>query len=79
MSKPIAELRLVGDKIGREGMALMAREFIEQSEGSYKDIMELCGKLSVIAKMATCDDYWEEQVSRGIQRAELRVEREEIK
>ena len=79
MSKPIAELRLVGDKIGREGMALMAREFIEQSEGSYKDMMELCGKLSVIAKMATCDDYWEEQVSRGIQRAEIRVEREEIK
>jgi len=77
--KPIAELRLVGEKIGREGMALMAREFIEQSEGSYKDIMELCGKLSVIAKMATCDDYWEEQVSRGIQRAEIRVEREEIK
>jgi len=77
--KPIAELRLVGEKIGREGMALMAREFIEQSEGSYKDMMELCGKLSVIAKMATCDDYWEEQVSRGIQRAEIRVEREEIK
>jgi hypothetical protein len=77
--KPIAELRLVGEKLGREGIALMAREFIEQSEGSYKDIMELCGKLSVMARMATCDDYWEEQVSRGIQRAEIRVEREEIK
>jgi hypothetical protein len=77
--KPIAELRLVGEKLGREGMALMAREFIEQSEGSYKDIMELCGKLSVMARMATCDDYWEGQVSRGIQRAEIRVEREEIK
>ena len=78
MSKPIAELRLVGDKIGREGMAMMAQEFLGVYDGSYKGVMELCGKLSVIAKMATCDDYWDEQVARGIKRAEFRVEQEEI-
>lgn len=78
MSKPIAELRLVGDKIGREGMAMMAQEFIGRYDGSYKGAMELCGKLSVLAKMATCDDYWYEQVERGIGRAEFRVEQEEI-
>lgn len=76
--KPIAELRLVGEKIGREGMALMAQEFIADYDGSYKGVMELCGKLSILAKMATCDDYWDEQVGRGIQRAEFRVEKEEI-
>ena len=76
--KPIAELRLVGEKIGREGMSLMAQEFITEYDGSYKSVMELCGKLSVLAKMSTCDDYWAEQVHRGIEKAEFRVEKEEI-
>ncbi len=81
MRKPIAELRLVGDKIGREGMAKMAQGFIEEyaRDGySYKGVMELCGKLSLMAKMATCDDYWYEQVERGISRAEFRIEQEEV-
>jgi len=77
MTKPIAELRLVGEKIGREGMAKMAQEFMAEYDGSYKGAMELCGKLSILAKMSTCDDYWNEQVDRGIYRAELRAEKEE--
>ena len=36
MSKPISELRLVGDKIGREGMSLMAQKFIAEYDGSYR-------------------------------------------
>ena len=76
MKTPIAELRLVGNKIGRVGMSKMAQRFIAEYDGSYKGIMELCGKLSVIAKMATCDDYWDEQVSRGVYRAEIVIDRE---
>ena len=78
MSKPIAELRLVGEKIGRQGMSEMAQEFIKDYDGSYKGVMELCGKMSLIAKMATCDTYWCEQVERGIQNAEFRIEKEEV-
>ena len=77
--KPIAELRLVGEKIGREGMSKMAQSFIDGYDGSYKGAMKLCGELSVIAKMATCDDYWDEQVHKGVDSAERQVEREEYK
>lgn len=75
MKTPIKELRAIGDKIGREGMSEVAQQFIEEYDGSYKGVMELCGKLSVIAKMATCDEYWDEQVNRGISRAETTIER----
>ena len=71
---PIKELRVVGDKIGRVGMARMAQEFVDTYDGSYKGVMELCGKLSIVAKMATCDSYWDEQVHRGIYKAEFIVE-----
>ncbi len=76
MKTPIAELRFFGDKIGRRGMSDMAKEFVDKCDGSPKGYMELCGKLSVIAKMATCDDYWNEQVNRGVYRAEIVVDRE---
>ena len=78
MSKPIGELRLVGDKIGREGMALMAQKFIAEYDGSYKGAMKLCGELSIVAKMATCDSYWEEKVHDGIRSAVFIVEKEEV-
>jgi len=80
MSKPIAELRLVGDKIGREGMSLMAQDFVNeylQGGCTYKGVMKLCGELSIIAKMATCDSYWEEKVHDGIRSAIFIVEKEE--
>jgi len=70
MSKPISELRLVGDKIGREGMSLMAQKFIAEYDGSYKGVMKLCG-------LATCDDYWEEKVHDGIRDAVFIVEKGE--
>ncbi len=70
----IKELREVGDKIGREGMSQMAQEFIYEYDGSYKGVMKLCGQLSVIAKMATCDDYWKEQVDKGLFNAECKIE-----
>lgn len=61
----IEDLRKIGENIGREGMSHMAIDCIADCDGSYKNAMELAGKLSVIAKMATCDDYWHEQVLRG--------------
>lgn len=70
----IKELREVGDKLGREGMSQMAQKFISEYDGSYKGAMKLCGELSVIAKMATCDDYWEEQVDKGVFNAECKIE-----
>ena len=70
----ISELRKAGSILYRDGMAEMALHEIEQFDGSYKGAMELCGKLSVIAKMATCDDYWQEQVLRGVQKQEIEAE-----
>lgn len=71
----IAELRKAGAIINRAGMSEMAIKAVESFDGSYRGVMELCGKLSVIAKMATCDDYWNEQVSRGENRQQFEVER----
>lgn len=71
----ISELRKAGDILYRDGMAEMAIHEITQFDGSYKGVMELCGKLSVIAKMATCDEYWNEQVNRGADRQEFEVEK----
>ena len=68
----ITELRSIGDKLGREGMSILAQGCINEYDGSYKGVMELCGKLSVIAKMATCDEYWNEQVNRGIYKLEFK-------
>jgi len=70
----IKELREVGDKLGREGMSQMAQKFISEYDGSYRGAMKLCGELSVIAKMATCDDYWKEQVNKGVLNAENKIE-----
>lgn len=73
---PIKELRAAGDNLGREGMSLMAQEFIAEyvEHGSTcKGAMILAGKLSLLAKCATCDDYWEEQVNKGVYAAEFKI------
>ena len=73
---PIKELRVAGDNLGREGMSLMAQEFIAEyvEHGStYKGAMILAGKLSLLAKCATCDDYWNEQVMKGAYNAEFKI------
>lgn len=71
----IATIRKAGAILNRQGMSKEAIKAINEFDGSYKGAMELCGKLSVIAKMATCDDYWNEQVQRGIRRQEFEVEK----
>lgn len=35
--------------------------------------MKLCGQLSVIAKAATCDDYWHEKTKDGVRDAEFKI------
>ena len=62
----IKKLRKLADKIGREGVAKEALTAVEDFDGSYKGVMELAGKLAVIADMSTFDDYWQEQVNRGL-------------
>ncbi len=71
----ISKLRMYGDKVGREGMSLEAQKAISEYDGSYKGVMELCGKLSLLAKAATCDEYWHEQVNRGIRKQEFEIEK----
>lgn len=61
----ISELREIGFKLGREGLSKAAIELIENFDGSYKGAIELCGKLSVIAKASSFDTYWHEKAKRG--------------
>lgn len=62
----IAKLRELADCIGREGVSIEAINAVKDFDGSYKGVMELAGKLAVIADMSTFDDYWQEQVNRGV-------------
>ena len=66
----IAKLRKVGDMIGRAGVSEMALKMVNDCDGSYKGVMKLCGQLSVMAKVATFDEYWSEKVSDGVYNAE---------
>ena len=65
----IKELRTVGERIGREGMSVLAQYYIDKYDGSYKGAMRLSGQLSMIAKMATCDEYWNHKTQSGYQMA----------
>ena len=67
----IAELRNYGKSLGRQGLSLEAQKAVNEYDGSYKGVMELCGKLSLIARAATFDDYWYEQVQRGEKKARI--------
>ena len=71
----IAELREYGYKVGRQGLALEAQKAVNEYDGSYKGVMELCGKLSLLAKASTCDEYWHEQVKRGERKQEFEIEK----
>jgi hypothetical protein len=68
----IEELRKVGSKLGRLGMSDLAKEFIDECDGSPKAVMKLCGQLSIVSKMATCDEYWNEKVLNGVYWAECK-------
>jgi hypothetical protein len=64
----ISEARKIGNELGRQGISIEALEAVNHCDGSYKGVMELCGKLLVLADCATFDSYWQEQVERGISR-----------
>lgn len=66
----IKELRAIGEKLGREGLSIAAMDLINNFDGTYKGAIELCGQLSVISKACSFDDYWNEQVLRGVSKAE---------
>ena len=70
----IKRLRFIasGVDVGRKGLSVEAINAVNDFDGSYKGVMELSGKLSVIAEMSTFDDYWQEQVQRGIDKMEGR-------
>lgn len=70
----ISKLRDAGDILGRQGMSELVFEYVKSFDGSYKGAMKLAGKLSVIAKMATCDEYWAEKVSIGERSATAKAE-----
>lgn len=70
----IQELRKLANSIGREGLSLAAIEMVEQFDGSYKGAIELCGKLSVIARACSFDSYWQEKVDKGERSAEYLLE-----
>ena len=60
-------------EVGRAGVSEEAIKSISDFDGSYKGAMELCGKLTVLADMSTFDDYWLEQVNRGIAKMTTRL------
>ncbi|TXH71328.1 MAG: hypothetical protein E6Q83_03755 [Thiothrix sp.] len=53
--------------LGRKGIAKrihnLAYEIIKAS--SYQEVMELAGRISVLADTASYDSYWSEKVSNG--------------
>jgi hypothetical protein len=62
----IAKIRELGEQLGREGVSKEVVKAIGGWDGSYKGAMELCGKLVLWADASTFDDYWQEQVQRGL-------------
>jgi hypothetical protein len=66
----ISELRIIGHTMGREQIAIHVIDLINNFDGSYKGAIELCGQLSVIAKVCSFDEYWNEQALRGVRKAE---------
>jgi hypothetical protein len=66
----ISELRIIGHKMGREQISIHVIDLINNFDGSYKGAIELCGQLSVIAKVCSFDEYWNHQVLRGVRKAE---------
>ena len=69
----IKKARQLGEELGRESVSLEVIKAIEEFDGSYKGSMELAGKLVLWADVATFDSYWQEQVQRGLSKAENRA------
>lgn len=62
----IKKARNLGRKLKRSGIAEEVISEIEAFDGSYKGAMELCGKLIFWADASTYDEYWQEQVQKGL-------------
>jgi hypothetical protein len=59
-----------GERIGREGMSRRVAEAIDHFESNgatMKGAMILAGRLKAIAMMSAADDYWREQVEKGLE------------
>ena len=65
----IKKARELGNKLGRKGMSDEVEKAVNDFDGSPKGVMELAGKLVFWADVSTCDDYWQEQVERGLSKA----------
>lgn len=64
-----AKFRAEGQRIGREGMSKRVMEAVTQWRAAgetYKGAMLLAGRLKAIAAMASNDEYWREQVDKGV-------------
>jgi hypothetical protein len=59
-----------GERLGRDGMAKRAIEAVaewQRAGSTFKGAMILAGRLKAVAMMASRDDYWREQVEKGLQ------------
>jgi hypothetical protein len=70
----IAKARKLGEKLGRAGVSFNVTKAIREFDGTHKGAMELCGKLTLWADVSTFDDYWQEQVQRGLSKEEAKAE-----
>jgi len=64
----ISELRKLGEKLGREGLAVLALEIAKEiaEDGSYKGAIHGAGKMQAIVKACTFDEYWGEKATGGV-------------
>lgn len=61
------QLRMVGERIGRKGLAERAKEImtVALQNGSYVELIKAAGRLSILAEACDYDDYWHEKKEIG--------------
>lgn len=57
-----------GDRLGRKGLSEAVIAAVSEFDGSYKQAMNLAGRLQAIAQAAKADNYWREKVEDGFQK-----------
>lgn len=62
-------LREHGKRLGRAGMSQRVFDLVDKfmENRTYKNAMNLAGRLQAIAMAARCDCYWDEKVRGGFQ------------
>ena len=64
----VNQIKACGRKMARDEMSKMVIAAVNEFDGeSYKDAMQLAGKLKAIAIAAQTDDYWTEKVNKGFE------------